>query len=97
MKTGYKGDQPFETWLKAWETNTCETLARVPATNMSQPAKNLAAITAIVTALISQQPNIDMVDLKDEAKYACNRKNLAYDANVMGQALDAATRQRRML
>lgn len=97
MKTGYKGEQPFDVWLEHWQRNQCELLTRIPAKNADDPMKNLPAAARIVMDLLIDRPDINLADLKDEAKYVCNRKNLAYDSRLISEALDTAMRSRRLL
>lgn len=97
MKSAYRGDQPVTVWRDAWVTNMCERLTRAPAINGEHPEKNLSVITSIVAVILLADPSANLADVKDEAKYACQRRNLAYSSHVIGLALDAASRERRLL
>lgn len=97
MKSAYRGDQPVTVWRDAWVKNICEGLTRAPAINAKHPEKNLTVITSIVSVILLANPAACFADVKDEAKYTCQRRNLAYSSHVIGLALDAASRERRLL
>lgn len=97
MKRPYVGDQPIRAWINAWLSDSCETLPKAPPRNALEPMKNLK----IITKIVSQMLYVDLVpaftDLKDETKRLCITQNLGYDYHVINAAIDAATRERRLI
>lgn len=97
MKRPYDGSWPFRVWLHAWEHDCCETLPKIRAKNSADPMKNLPVITVIVSHALEPDPDLNYADLKDLVKTQCSQRSIAYNVDVIAAALDAATRERRLL
>lgn len=97
MRSPYRGEQPIAIWREAWRLNVCENLPKSATKNTGDPMKNRDAITVIVTHALEREPDASYADLKDIVKGECARLSLAYNVEVIAAALDAATRQRKML
>lgn len=56
----------------------------------SSPVENVRVITRLVRQLRKEHPVAGFADLKDLAKAACAQHRIAYDAEAVGRAVDAA-------
>ena len=63
---------------------------RTRLTPLTPAADNVRVITRLVRDLQQQHPDAGFADLKDLAKDACARHRIAYDAEVVGKAVDSA-------
>lgn len=70
--------------------------ARLAPPVADAPGENTGVIGALIAGLVNRAaPEASFVDLKDEAKDACARLHIAYDAHVVGSALEQALARRR--
>lgn len=59
------------------------------------PENNHKRIVNIARDVLLSEPTADIADIKETIKERCVARRLAYNSDVIGKALDAATRWHR--
>lgn len=87
MRRAYRGETSFVNWLAGFEV--------LPKTVNRD--RCLARAMVFASTLVNTLGAENIVELKEQLKERCVAERLTYDADIIGAAIDAATRQRRLV